>query len=272
MNADKFPGLLRRLRTGLRLSQEELAFRTQISTRHLSCLETNKAKPSREMVLRLSSVLELPLRERNTLLTCAGFAPVYPTSTLDSVELAPLRQAIDLIFEKQEPYGAVLLDRCWNILRANHGALQMLGHFLDLERVEPHIANNLVRASLHPSALRPFIKNWDEVAMITLQRLQHECAMFPNDRERRDLYEEVSAYPNSKDIKNRALTTQAPFVVVHLKSNHDELRIFTLLTTIGTPLDVTAEELLIESYFPADHATAHWFQQRKAQTTEAKTS
>jgi transcriptional regulator with XRE-family HTH domain len=272
MNADTFSGLLRRLRTGLRLSQEELAFRTKVSTRHLSCLETGKSRPSREMVLRLSNVLELPLRERNTLLGCAGFAPVYSTSTLDSIELAPLQHAIDLIFEKQEPYGAVLLDRCWNILRANNGALQMLGNFLDAKYVEPHIANNLVKASLHPSALRQFINNWDEVAMLTLQRLQNECAMFPNDQERHELYKEVSTHPDIKGITTKAPQTQAPFAVVHLKRNQSELRVFTLLTTIGTPLDVTAEELTSESFFPADQATAHWFQQSRNPKTEVKDS
>lgn len=271
MNAHTFPGLLRHLRTGRRLSQEELAFRTRVSTRHLSCLETGKSRPSREMVLRLAGVLDLPLRERNTLLSGAGFAPVYPTSTLDSLELAPLRQAVDLIFEQQEPYGAVLLDRCWNVLRANQGAQRMLGHFLDA-RLAPRLASNLVRATLHPGALRPFIVNWDEVARLTLQRLQHECAMFPDDQERRALYEEVSAYPDLKNLNKPGVTIRAPFAVLHLKRGPDELRVFTLLTTIGTPLDVTAEELTIESYFPADPATTRWLQQRSTPPTDTEPS
>jgi transcriptional regulator with XRE-family HTH domain len=253
-----FPGLLKRWRTSRRLSQEQLALDAEISTRHLSYLETGKSRPSREMVLLLASALELELKERNVMLTSAGFAPVYTSSALESLELAPVRKAIELLLEKQEPYGAVLVDRCWNVLRMNQGAMRMLARFVDPETVEPRIATNVVRAILHPSGMRPFLVNWLEVAQVALERLERECATYPTDETRRALLDEVRQYPGVEAISASTPATGAPMSLVHLKHGDDELRLFTMLTTIGTPLDVTAQELTLESYFPADEATERW--------------
>lgn len=257
-----FAHLLRRHRTQRRLSQEQLGLEAEVSPRHLSCLETGKARPSREMVLLLASVLELDLRERNALLVSAGFAAVYPVTPLEEVTMGPIQHAVELLLAQQEPYGAVLIDRCWNLLRANKGARRLLGAFLDPQRVPAPILGNLMRASLHPQGLRPCIVNWNEVAPVALERVERAHHMHPEDDERRALLEEIRGYPGVASLGRGFLPGAAPVVVLHLRRGTEDLRLFTLLTTIGTPLDVTAQELTIESLFPADDATNRWFQAR----------
>ncbi len=258
-----FGPLLKRWRQTRRMSQEQLALDAEISTRHLSCLETGKAKPSRDMVLLLSSALELDLRERNAMLGTAGFAPVYSTSALESLSMAPVRRAIELMLAKQEPYGALAVDRVWNVLQMNEGALRMMRCFMPEPPEDPRIAGNVVRATMHPSGLRPAIVNWVEVAVFLLERLDHECAVFPNDTERLALREELRSYPGVAAIERPSVTEGLgqPVALVHMKRGPHEARLFTMVTTLGTPLDVTAQELAIESYFPADEATETWLKQ-----------
>ncbi|MCU0658381.1 MAG: helix-turn-helix transcriptional regulator [Polyangiaceae bacterium] len=257
--SEGFARLLRQHRTRRRWSQEQLGLEAEVSTRHLSCLETGKARPSREMVLLLARVLDLELRERNLLLTHAGFAPVYPSTPLEGVAMEPIHRAIDLLLSQQEPYGAVLLDRCWNVLRVNEGARRLLGAFLDPERVPAALLGNLMRATLHPEGLRPFIENWSEVAPIALERVERAYQMHPDDEERQALRDEIRGYPGVSGFERRLQPGAAPVAVLHLRRGPQELRLFTMLTTLGTPLDVTAQELVIESLFPADDATARWF-------------
>ncbi len=258
---DGFGGLLKRWRSVRRLSQEALAFEAEISTRHLSCLETGKAKPSREMVLLLSSALSLELRERNVMLGSAGFAPVYTAQRLESLEMAPVRKAIDLLLQKQEPYGALVVDRVWNVLRMNQGALRLFRHFAPNAPDDPRVATNVVRSALHPQGLKPAIVNWVEVALFALERLEHECAMYPDDVERQALLADLRTDPGVAMLSVSAMPRSSqPVSLVHLKRGDDEVRLFTMITTIGTPLDVTAQELAVETYFPADDATARWFE------------
>lgn len=257
--AEPFARLLRLHRSRRRLSQELLALDADVSARHLSCLETGKSHPSREMVLRLAGVLELDLRDRNTLLVSAGFAPAYPSSPLGSLDMAPVGQAIELLLAKQEPFGAVVVDRCWNALRANAGARRLLDRFLDAKRLPARIATNLVRATLHPGGLRPHVVNWGEVAGIVLDRIERAHLAHPEDDERRALLEEVRAFPGMGEVTPGAPPGGVPAAVLHLRRGADEVRLFTLLTTIGTPLDVTAQELTLESFFPADDASDRWF-------------
>lgn len=252
-----FGGLLKRWRASRRLSQEALAFEAEVSTRHLSFLETGKAKPSREMVLLLSRALELELRDRNVLLGAAGFAPLYAASPLESLEMAPVRRAIDLLLQKQEPFGALVVDRAWNVLRMNDGAARMVAHFLAAPPDDPRVVTNLVRAVLHPQGLRPSLANWEEVARFTLERVEQECALFPHDEARTALRDEVRGYPGVAALGQPTSPRVAhPVALVHLRRGEDEVRLFTMFTTIGTPLDVTAQELAIESWFPADEASA----------------
>lgn len=258
-----FGPLLKRWRQSRRLSQEQLALDAEISTRHLSCLETGKAKPSRDMVLLLSSALELDLRERNAMLGSAGFAAVYTTSGLESLSMAPIRRAIELMLSKQEPYGAVVVDRVWNVVEVNQGAVKMMQRFMPEPPEDPRIAGNVIRATMHPTGLRHSIVNWVEVAVLLLERMDHECAVYPHDEERKALRDEIRGYPGvaTLELPVPAAGTGAPVARVHLKRGEHEARLFTMVTTLGTPLDVTAQELAIESYFPADEATEAWFKQ-----------
>lgn len=258
-----FGPILKRWRQTRRMSQEQLALDAEISTRHLSCLETGKAKPSRDMVLLLSSALELDLRERNAMLGSAGFAPVYTTSGLESLSMAPIRRAVDLMLAKQEPYGALAVDRVWNVLQMNEGALRMMRVFMPEPPEDPRIATNVVRATMHPTGLRPAIVNWVEVAVFLLERMDHECAMYPNDAERLALRDEIRGYPGIAALERPppAEGLGQPVALVHMKRGEHEARLFTMVTTLGTPLDVTAQELAIESYFPADEATEAWLKQ-----------
>lgn len=239
------------------MTQEQLADDAEVSTRHLSCLERGKSNPSREMVLVLASVLEMELRDRNVMLGSAGFAPVYSSSGLESLAMTPVKRAFDLLLQQQEPYGAVVVDRLWNVLQLNGGALRLLGAFIPQPPDDPRIIGNLMRVTFHPEGLRPFIVNWLELATLLIQRMGRDCELHPHDDERRALYEELRSYPGVAALGPFG-GAEHPVAVVHLRRDAVELRLFTLLTTVGTPLDVTAQELAIESYFPADPATEQW--------------
>ncbi len=254
-----FGSLLRRWRQARRLSQEQLAEASEVSTRHISYLETGKSAASREMVLLLTNALDLPLRERNILLTAAGYAPVYRESNLDAPEMEHVRNAIELILAHHEPYPAIVFDRTWQIVQMNPGALRVFGDFIANAK-EEIVIQNAMHAIFHPEGLRRFLVNWDEVAGHLLDRLYREAMTEPQGGHMRKLLAAVEAYPEVPGRMNAIdLTTPASVCIpVHLKRNDVELRLFTTLTTLGTPLDVTAEELRIESYFPADPTTAAW--------------
>jgi len=239
------------------MSQEALAARAGVSARHLSFVETGKSQPSREVVLALAGALDVPLRERNSLLAAAGFANVFRASTLDADELVHVRRAVDHVLAQQEPFGAIVVDGAWEILRMNQGALRLFGHFPATSAEGLAATKNLVLGTVHPGALRPYIVNWDAVAGLLVARLHREIAARPGDEVLQRLLVRVLAQPGVPDAWRvpEPGRSSAPFVVVHLRSPTLEVKLFTMLTSVGTPLDVTAEELHIESYFPADDAS-----------------
>ena len=249
--ADTFGGQLRAWRLARRVSQEELAARAGVSARHVSFVENGKSQASRDLVLALAGALDIPLRERNTLLTAAGYAAAYRASGLDSDELAHLRRAIDHVLRQQEPFGAVVVDGHWDLLRMNDGALRLFQHF---PPADPSAARNLVLATFHPGALRPYIVNWPEVAGQLVARVHREIAARPGDAQLSQLLARVLAQPDvPTEWRVPAPGRSAPpILTVHMKSPTLEVKLFTMLTSIGTPLDVTAEEIHIETYFPAD--------------------
>lgn len=254
---DTFGVQLRSWRAARRISQEELAGRAGVSTRHLSFLENAKSRPSRELVLALAGALDVPLRERNALLAAAGFASVFTASPLESDELRHLRRAIDHVLAQQEPYGAVVVDGAWSIIQMNRGAQRVFAQFPPASEAGLAATRNLLLAIVHPHALRPYIVNWDEVAGLLVARLHREISARPADEELPKLLARLLAQPGVPaewriPAPGRAT---APFAFVHLRSPALELRLFTMLTSIGTALDVTADEVHIESYFPADDAT-----------------
>ncbi|MEZ4394407.1 MAG: helix-turn-helix transcriptional regulator [Polyangiales bacterium] len=252
-----FGPLLRQQRAARGYTQERLAFDAEVSTRHLSFLETGRSSPSREMVLALGSALELPLRERNEMLLAAGFAPVYPASSLDEDTLEPVRRALDHLLAAHDPFGAVVVNRAWDLLRMNHGAQRLFAWAMPLCDAPPEVFSNVLRATLHPGGLRRCLANFDEVAAVLVERLQRERERELDPARRaalQALLDEAGPLP-----KARRGAPQGPVMVLHLRKGDEALRVFTTITTLGTPIDVTAQELHIESYFAADEATERWF-------------
>jgi transcriptional regulator with XRE-family HTH domain len=254
-----FGVLLRRWRAVRHLSQLDLALDSDISTRHLSCVETGRAQPSREMVLRLAEALQVPLRERNALLLAAGYAPLYrhtnlDTPDLDTPEAQAARRAVELLMAQLEPYPVLVVDRHWNTLRMNAGAKRFLALFPGCDSGTPH---NGVRLVFHPQGLRPFIENWEVVAARIIRRVHREAADNPSDETLKRFLDELLSYP---DVPSRWRMLDLdgappPFLTINYRWKNSTLRLFSLLTTLGTPLDVGLQELRIESFFPADEAT-----------------
>ncbi len=252
--------LLRHYRQARGLSQMSLSQVAEVSTRHISCLENGKARPSRDMLLNLSAALELPLRERNTLLVAAGFAPVYGQTPLDAPEMAHVRAAADCILSALEPNGAVLLGGQWQVLQANAGALRMLNTFCADPSLLPELGTNLMRVVFDPRGLKSSMVNWDEVVRHIVHRLHRDAAAESERGVARRALTDVLTYPGVPEALRRPQLSTPPELVipVHLRRGGVEVRLFTTLTTLGTPLDVTTEEMRIESYFPADEASRRW--------------
>lgn len=246
-----FGDLLREWRQRRRLSQMDLALDTEISTRHLSFVETGRATPSREMVLRLAEQLEVPLRERNLLLNAAGYAPVYPQRRLDDPALAPALAAIRLVLAGHEPYPALAIDRHWTLIEANRAALGLLAGIPDHLLVPPV---NVLRLALHPEALSPRIANLAEWRAHLIERLQHQITV-SGDQVLIELLKELRAYP-VPDGPAPASDFGGIAVPFRLTTPAGVLSFMSTTTVFGTPVDVTLAELAIESFFPADAATA----------------
>jgi transcriptional regulator with XRE-family HTH domain len=245
--------LLREWRVARRLSQLALALEAGMSARHLSCVETGKARPSRETIARLACTLEMPLRERNALLLAAGYAPEYAETGLGTPELEPVRRAIGLILEHQEPYPAFVLNRRWDVLLANRAAARV-ADFL----IGGSAHANMVRQFLDPDDLRRAVVNWEEVAGDLVRHLSDEAAAAPSDARARTLLDEVLQYPGvPARWRTRELSAAPPpLLTVVFRKGDRELRFFSSITTFGTPRDVTLDDLRIECTFPADEGTA----------------
>jgi transcriptional regulator with XRE-family HTH domain len=245
--------LLREWRERRRLSQLELALDAEISTRHLSFVETGRSRPSREMVLHLAEQLDLPLRERNRLLLAAGYAPVYAETALEAPRLAEVRAAVRQLLAGHEPYPAAVVDRGWNLVDANASvALFTEGAAPDL--LAPPI--NVLRVSLHPEGMAPHIVNLGEWRAHLLGRLRRQVTLTA-DPELARLYDELRAYPCDQPEPEIELPGPGDVVVpLRIRYHGQVLAFFSTVATFGTPLDITVAELVIESFFPADAATA----------------
>ena len=244
---------LREWRRRRRMSQLDLACEADISSRHLSFVETGRATPSREMVLRLAERLEVPIRERNLLLVAAGYAPVFPERGLDAPELAAARQAIDIILEGQKPFPAFALDRRWNVVASN-GALPQLLDGVDPALLGPPL--NAMRVSLHPKGLAPRIVNLPEWRAHMLGRLRRQIDLTA-DPALVALLAEAEAYGPISRVPARRAAAHAEMVAPLIVNVAGEaLSFFTTTLVFGTPVEVTLSELAVESFLPADAATA----------------
>ena len=245
--------LLRDWRQRRRRSQLDLAVEAEVSARHLSFVETGRSKPSRELLLHLAEHLDVPLRERNQWLLAAGFAPLYPESSLETDRMEPVRAALDKILAGHEPYPAVIVDRHWDLVAANTAALGVLTDGVAPALLEPPV--NALRVSLHPDGLAPRIANLAEYSAHLLTRLRREHAV-SGDPALLALHDELRDYPGVDDgAGHHPDPASLLFVPLVLRSPAGELTFFSTLATFGTALDVTVAELNIEAFFPADKAT-----------------
>jgi transcriptional regulator with XRE-family HTH domain len=257
--SDSFGARLRWWRERRGLAQLGLAEAAGASQRHLSFLESGRTAPSRDMVLRLCAVLDIPLRQQNAMLLAAGFAPVWRESALTEPQLAEVNNALDFMLAQHEPYPAFVVDRRWNLLRANDGALRFVGFLVG---AAPTGAVNLADALIAPDGLRGLIVNWQEVALYFLRSVQAD-ALADGTLETADLLRRLLTYPGVPALSDVAPpdTPHAPVLAMHFQKDETALKLFTTIATLGTPQDVTLQEIRIEFFFPADEATARRLRQ-----------
>jgi transcriptional regulator with XRE-family HTH domain len=257
--ATSFGKLLRRWRDARGMSQLTLATEAGISTRHLSFLETGRAQPSREMVQLLAGMLDVPLGDRNALLVSAGYAPAYGERPLGAPELEPVRRALRFTLRQQEPFPALVVDGEWNIVMRNQGAGLVFDLFSEPDCEDDCVVDgtvNVMRTVFHPKGLRRYIVNWEELAECLVNSLHRQVAATGSDAMTR-LRDELLAYPGVPSrwsIPDPAVA-MPPLVSMHLRKDDLSLTFFSMITTLGTPRDVTLQQLKIECFFPADSAT-----------------
>ena len=242
--------LLREWRERRRLSQLELSIQAEISTRHLSFVETGRSRPTPEMILKLTEHLEVPLRERNQLLLAGGYAPAYPQHGLDAPELATVRAALRQVLRGHEPYPALVINRWWEMLDGN-SAIPVLVAGCAPELLQPPV--NVLRLSLHPDGMAPRIVNLAQWRGHLLEQVRRRADQTGDER-LRELHAELLAYPGGVETASPSSS-----VVLPLRLRHDtgELSFFSISAAVETAADVTVDELVIESFYPADEGTTH---------------
>ena len=253
--ANSFGERLRWWRDRRGLSQLALAGAAATTQRHLSFLESGRTAPSRTMVLRLADALDLPLRQQNALLLAAGFAPAWRQRDLAAPELAEVNRALTFMLEQQEPYPAFVVDRRWNLLRANDGAGRLVEFLLGPAPPPAPGAPppNLAEALLAQDALRPFIVNWQDTARFFLRGVQADAAA-DGTAETAELLARLLSFPGLPALYEALPPEEvkAPVLAIDFRKGETAFRLFTTIATLGTPLDVTLQEIRVECFFPAD--------------------
>jgi transcriptional regulator with XRE-family HTH domain len=241
--------LLRYWRQRRGKSQLDLSLDTGISQRHLSFVENGRSVPSRDLLSAVSEALDIPLRERNVLLLATGYAPLYSEYEWDTPEMAAVTQAVDRLLLQHEPHPALVLDRYWNVIRTNASAPQFFGSFIDLEaRPRPR---NLLHLIFDPEGMRPFIEDWEEVATGLLQRVRREALGHVMDATTVNLLNDLRRYPGVKELSS-VPKAQSPVLPITFVRGLERRSYFSLITTVGTPQCITAQEVRIECMFPLD--------------------
>jgi transcriptional regulator with XRE-family HTH domain len=241
--------LIREWRQRRRLSQLDLAIAANVSSRHLSFVETGRSRPTSEMILHLAEHLDVPLRDRNALLLAGGFAPAYPERGLAEPELHAVKNALKRVLDGHEPYPAAVVNRWWELVDANAGIVLFTGD-VSPDLLEPPV--NVLRLSLHPDGMAPRIANLPEWRAHLLARL-HRQAEATGDPRLFSLYSELEAYPGGQSQPPLPTDVVVP---LRYRASGAELSFLSITAVIGTPMDVTVEELAIESFYPADPQTA----------------
>ncbi len=255
--------LLSEYRKSRRLSQLDLGLLADVSSRHISFIETGRSRPSQSMLLRLADVMNLSHRDSNLLLTTGGFAAFYSEYHLGDEIMQPVREALQMILDNHEPYPAAVLDGGWNLLMGNRPQFAMLrAIFPDRDVEQPF---NVIKLLFDDDGFRPLVENWHELAGFMLRRLKNQVLAFPSE-ELETLYREVLEMnvPDNWEtvwFDEASSRLEAPMVTVTVNMGGQRLKLFSTLSQFGTALDVGMSELLIENYFPADDSTREWFQQ-----------
>ncbi|HZH27123.1 MAG TPA: helix-turn-helix transcriptional regulator [Azospirillaceae bacterium] len=261
-----FGDMLRSWRRIRRSSQLDLALACGVSQRHLSFLESGRARPSRGMVLNLASALDMPLRQQNALLLAAGYAPAFGQRPLDTADMRPVTAAVERMMAQQAPYPALLVDAAYNLLRANAPAVDLLAFLLGRAPAPDGPAPNLVRLLFDPDGLRPHVEDWPVTAAWMVRRLRAELAGGHGAGAGGDL----AALLSDPDIVSGFADTGdgaadlPPALVLKLRQGEVRLALLSMIATVGTPLDAVAQDLRLEFFFPADAATDRWFRDRAA--------
>jgi transcriptional regulator with XRE-family HTH domain len=244
------PGeLLRYWRQERGKSQLGLSMDTGISQRHLSFVESGRSAPSRDFLSIISDALNIPLRERNVLLLASGYAPHYSEQSIDAEQMAIVTRAIDRMLHQHEPHPALVLDRHWNVVRTNEAAPRFFGSFIDLAaRPKPR---NLLDLMFDPAGMRPFVEEWDKVAAGLLQRVRREAVGQVLDAKLQELLRRLREYPGVAGLKPPS-AAQSPVLPVTFRRGNERFSYFSLITTVGTPQCITAQELRVECMFPTD--------------------
>jgi len=263
-DASPFPQLLKAWRQKRRLSQLELALESGVSQRHLSFLELGRARPSRRMILQLSETLEVPLRERNDWLVAAGFAPIFRARPLDDPQMNQVMGAVRMMLANHEPFPAVAIDRAWNIRLANRPfdiLASMIGE--DVWARVGGSERNLMRLFFHPNGIRPLVANWQAIAPLLWHRARREADALDGE-EMQAVLAELRPYQDTETLWAAEETALVPVLPLEMQKDGMRVSLFTVIATFGTAQDVTADELRIESFFPADEATERLFRQAAA--------
>jgi transcriptional regulator with XRE-family HTH domain len=245
--------LLRGWRNRRAMSQADLAFEAGISIKHLSYVETGKAVGSRHILLQLAGALDLSLRDRNALLEAGGFARQYGERNFSAPEVADAKRAIDLLLRRHEPFPAIVTDRQWNVLQANRAAVRLMTMLLGAERMQRPL--NHMRMFLAPDELRPFVENWPKVAAALLVRARHEAMAAPLDLALQSTWRELLKLPDLPTPQLDENEAPGPLCEVRLRKGDVAIGLIGAVLTLGTPQDVTLQELRVEMFMPADEAS-----------------
>jgi transcriptional regulator with XRE-family HTH domain len=254
-----FAKLLRDWRQKRRLSQLDLALMSGVSQRHVSFLESRRANPSRNMILQLSETLEVPLRDRNAWLTAAGFAPIFKTRELDDPQMVQVMAAIRMMLAAHEPFPAIALDRAWNV-RLSNKSFDQLGSMLgdDIWTRVGGEGRNLLRLFFHPDGIRPFVTNWGAVGPLMWQRAQREAEVLAG-ADMKTVLEELAPYQDAHILWSAAEASLVPVIPFNMDIHGLKVSMFAVVATFGTAQDITADELRLETLFPADPETEAMF-------------
>ncbi len=260
--SQQFMAVCRQWRHFRKLSQLDLALAANISQRHLSWLETGRSQPSREMVARLSDAMDIPLRERNVLLQSAGYAAAYNETRLDEPAMAPVLDALNHVLLHHEPLPAVVVDRFWNVKKQNRAAALMFSIGGDPEEMLARTGGdggfNLALLTVHPQGLRPYIANWDQAAPAFIRRLKSE-ALASGDPVVEEKFARYIELAGPLEDAQPIAPSLLPVLPLELHIGELELSLFSVISTFGTPQDITTDELRIEAFYPTDTKTAEFF-------------